>query len=565
MQSYTEIASTETLANSLSLLLNNFKTAISSSSGTAFPTANLQVGMPCFRTDQNKLYLLKDATPTWYLLLDLSGASALIATATSATTATNLASGAAGQIPYQTGAGVTGFSAAGTSGQVLTSGGAGAPTWTSQSSLSVGTAASCSGNAATATTLQTTRSIGDVSFNGSADIVPQRIDSKDTRSTDFAPYTYKGISLHLKTNTTDSLADGGTYHALLNLQPWSDSSGGKNHQLGFTDNGNINYRINNADNVTWGAWQTLIDTTNYNSYSPTLTGGGASGSWSISVTGSSASCTGNAATATSATTATHVAGGVAGAVHYQSAANTTGFSAAGTSGQVLTSAGTSAPTWTSQSSLSVGSATTATHVAGGVAGAVHYQSAAGATGFSAAGTSGQVLTSGGTGAPTWTSQSSLSVGTASSCSGNAATATTASGLASANNYQVNSLGVGTAGSAVAGEIRATGNITAYYASDSRFKENVQNISDALTKVLSIGGKSFDWTDEYISSHGGADGYFVSKSDFGVIAQDVQSVFPIAVKQRGDGTLVVDYAKLCALAFQAIVELTARIEAIEAEV
>ena len=37
---------------------------------------------------------------------------------------------------------------------------------------------------------------------------------------------------------------------------------------------------------------------NFNSYAPTLTGTGASGSWGISVTGSSASCTGNAATAT---------------------------------------------------------------------------------------------------------------------------------------------------------------------------------------------------------------------------------------------------------------------------
>lgn len=46
---------------------------------------------------------------------------------------------------------------------------------------------------------------------------------------------------------------------------------------------------------------TILTSTNYNSYSPTLTGGGASGSWGINVTGSSASCTGNAATATTAT------------------------------------------------------------------------------------------------------------------------------------------------------------------------------------------------------------------------------------------------------------------------
>lgn len=44
-------------------------------------------------------------------------------------TATNLAGGAASQIPYQTGAGTTAFIANGTAGQVLTSAGAGAPTW----------------------------------------------------------------------------------------------------------------------------------------------------------------------------------------------------------------------------------------------------------------------------------------------------------------------------------------------------------------------------------------------------------------------------------------------------
>jgi len=52
-----------------------------------------------------------------------------------------------------------------------------------------------------------------------------------------------------------------------------------------------------------------------------------------------------------------------------------------------------------QSTLAVG---TATNLAGGVAGALPYQTGAGATSFSAAGTSGQFLISGGTGSPTWT-------------------------------------------------------------------------------------------------------------------------------------------------------------------
>lgn len=51
------------------------------------------------------------------------------ASSVSVGTATNLAGGAASQIPYQTGAGATGFIANGTAGQVLTSAGSGTPVW----------------------------------------------------------------------------------------------------------------------------------------------------------------------------------------------------------------------------------------------------------------------------------------------------------------------------------------------------------------------------------------------------------------------------------------------------
>ena len=66
-----------------------------------------------------------------------------------------------------------------------------------------------------------------------------------------------------------------------------------------------------------------------------------------------ASLTGNATTATTATTATNLAAGVAGAISYQSGAGTTAFTAAGVSQQVLISNGTSSPTWTDQSNLTV--------------------------------------------------------------------------------------------------------------------------------------------------------------------------------------------------------------------
>jgi hypothetical protein len=166
----------------------------------------------------------------------------------------------------------------------------------------------------------------------------------------------------------------------------------------------------------------------------------------------------------------------------------------------------------------------------------------GTTSSTSTGNSGQVLTSGGLyGSASW---ANVSVPYAST--------------------SVSSLGVGTAASGTTGEIRATNNITAYYSSDRRLKENIKDVDGALEKVCAIGSKTFDWTDEYLDARGGADNYFLRKSDFGVVAQDVQAVFPQAVREREDGTLAVDYEKLGTLAFGAIIELAKRVEALEAK-
>jgi len=81
----------------------------------------------------------------------------------------------------------------------------------------------------------------------------------------------------------------------------------------------------------------------------------------------------------------------------------------GTTNYVLT-AGVSAPQYVAQSTLSVGSATTATNLAGGIASQIPYQTGAGATSFIANGTAGQVLTSNGTSAPSWQTSSGISTG-----------------------------------------------------------------------------------------------------------------------------------------------------------
>ena len=167
-------------------------------------------------------------------------------------------------------------------------------------------------------------------------------------------------------------------------------------------------------------------TISYNTIgAPSTTGTGASGTWGISISGNAATVTNGVYTTgsysnpswitsilgsivsgavASATTATNIAGGSAGAIAYNSGSGATTFLNLGTTNYVLT-AGSTAPQYVAQSTLSVGSAstaTTATNLASGGAGYVPYQSGSGATSFVSAGTTGQVLTSNGTSAPTWT-------------------------------------------------------------------------------------------------------------------------------------------------------------------
>jgi hypothetical protein len=74
-------------------------------------------------------------------------------------------------------------------------------------------------------------------------------------------------------------------------------------QLGFSSNGQLYYRSFSATPInTSQAWQNLLTNTNYNSYAPTLTGGGASGTWGISVSGTANSETLSTVTNRGATT-----------------------------------------------------------------------------------------------------------------------------------------------------------------------------------------------------------------------------------------------------------------------
>ena len=128
-----------------------------------------------------------------------------------------------------------------------------------------------------------------------------------------------------------------------------------------------------------------------------------------------------------------------------------------------------------------------------------------------------------------------------------------------NDVRLDSLGIATAASGTAGEIRATNDITAFYSSDVALKENIVEIPSALDMVDKIRGVFFDWKDDYIESKGGEDGYFVRKHDVGLIAQEVERVLPEIVGTRQDGIKAIKYDRLVPLLLQAIKELQAKIK------
>ena len=99
-----------------------------------------------------------------------------------------------------------------------------------------------------------------------------------------------------------------------------------------------------------------------------------------------------------------------------------------------------------------------------------------------------------------------------------------------------------------GNITATANITAY--SDIRLKANIHTIPDALAKVLTLRGVTYDRID------------CDNERQTGLIAQEVQAVLPEAVRDDGEH-LSVAYGNVVGLLVQAIKELKTEIDALKA--
>ncbi|SHG65223.1 tail fiber domain-containing protein [Pedobacter caeni] len=90
-------------------------------------------------------------------------------------------------------------------------------------------------------------------------------------------------------------------------------------------------------------------------------------------------------------------------------------------------------------------------------------------------------------------------------------------------------------------------------SDRRLKDHIETLGNVLQKIDQIRGVSF----EYKNKH-----KYLSGSKIGVIAQELQKVYPEMVTQGKDGFLKVDYTQLTGMLIQAVKEQQKEIEALK---
>jgi len=86
-------------------------------------------------------------------------------------------------------------------------------------------------------------------------------------------------------------------------------------------------------------------------------------------------------------------------------------------------------------------------------------------------------------------------------------------------------------------------VVAYASSDKRYKDNLQAITNPIDKVKSLTGYTFTWNDKHEQFNG--------NDDIGVVAQEVEKVFPEIVDTRDNGYKAVKYEKMVAVLIEAI--------------
>lgn len=333
-----------------------------------------------------------------------------------ASQANNLNNGAAGSLPYQTGVGVTALLPIGSANQVLVvNPGATAPVWTATNLVVVGqstTSTNIQGGTAGQIPYQTAPNLTGFFGPGSAGQLlvstgantPNFVNTSSVQvgaATNVLGGARGGLPYQSDTSTTTLLAIG-TAGQILTVNPGATAPQWTNISVVAVGNAST---ATTATNIAGGLtgqlhYQTAPGVTGF-------VGPGAVGQLLTSQGASSPAYVNTASVQVGASN--NLLGGDLGSLPYQIGSGATAFIPLGTNGYIL-QAGATSPEWVAIAGITAGQSTTATNLAGGTAGQLVYQQAPGVTSYAGPGTVGQVLVSGGTGTPSYTNTATLQVG-----------------------------------------------------------------------------------------------------------------------------------------------------------
>ena len=365
--------------------------------------------------------------PTWVSPGGLSAQNAV--------TATNLSFGTIGQIPYQQGIGQTGFFGPGTTGQVLVSAGTTSTGPVFQSTLTLAGITTSSSTNTGALQVVGGVGIGNNLHVGGTGVFTGDVVANSGNITTFNTGTFNLINSGATninfagSGTAVTISSSTGYTNIRNLTTLTNATAatsttsgalrvvggvgiGKDLYVGGiiygTFSGNVTGTANTATNLSAGSTGTLV----YQS-APGVTGYVGAGTSGQILTSAGSTSTGPVFTSSTFIQvgfASNILNGTVGQILFQSNTSTTSFAGPGTVGQLLVSAGTSTtgPVFTNTSSIQVGFAA---NILGGSTGTLVYQSGVNTTALLAVSTSGYILQTNGAGlAPSWVSPSGLSAG-----------------------------------------------------------------------------------------------------------------------------------------------------------
>ncbi|NQY09162.1 MAG: tail fiber domain-containing protein [Flavobacteriales bacterium] len=114
-----------------------------------------------------------------------------------------------------------------------------------------------------------------------------------------------------------------------------------------------------------------------------------------------------------------------------------------------------------------------------------------------------------------------------------------------------------------GNVHASGNITSStmtITSDRRFKTDISPLTNSLNNVLQLQGVTYNWNQKDFPERN-----FSDDQQIGVIAQELEKVYPEFVRTDAEGYKTVNYSQLTAVLIEAIKELNNKVENQQTEI